>query len=67
MTTTTTTRSLSKIVRELSKARKDLRIMSHARIQGHPKATAEIIVYLAEKIARLEVEDRAARNSQVSF
>ena len=66
---TTTTRSLSKISKELSNARKQLRIMSHARIRGldNGKVSNELLVYLIEKITRLEIEDANARNRNCSL
>lgn len=45
----------------LARARKNLRILSHAAKEGHPKATIEVLAASAIKVAQLEDMENAAR------
>jgi hypothetical protein len=62
--------TLSKSEQMLTQARKRLTVLVHANIQGHAKATLEVIAYAALSVGRLErvvalkrQECRAAANN----
>tara|TARA_R110000868_G_scaffold131748_1_gene341997 strand:- start:1918 stop:2124 length:207 start_codon:yes stop_codon:yes gene_type:complete len=60
--TTTAATAHNKAKTMLATARKNLRLLSHAAKDGHPKVTTEVLAAAAIKVAKLEDIENTARN-----